>query len=74
MKLNVSNVELAKKYVHITPDFRDRGGFVRTLTIRNPKVTARHLRVVAKNPGPLPEWHLAKGNDSWLFCDEVIVE
>ena len=57
-----------------TPDFRDRGGFVRTLTIRNPKVTARHLRVVAKNPGPLPEWHLAKGNDSWLFCDEVIVE
>ena len=56
------------------PDFRDRGGFVRTLTIRNPKVTARHLRVVAKNPGPLPEWHLAKGNDSWLFCDEVIVE
>ena len=57
-----------------TPDFRDRGGFVRTLTIRNPKVTARHLRVVAKNPGPLPEWHLARGNDSWLFCDEVIVE
>ncbi len=56
------------------PDFRDRGGFVRTLTIRNPKITARHLRVVAKNPGPLPEWHLAKGNDSWLFCDEVIVE
>ena len=57
-----------------TPDFRDRGGFVRTLTIRNPKITARHLRVVAKNPGPLPEWHLAKGNDSWLFCDEIVVE
>ena len=56
------------------PDFRDRGGFVRTLTIRNPKITARHLRVVAKNPGPLPEWHLAKGNDSWLFCDEIVVE
>ena len=57
-----------------TPDFRDRGGFVRTLTIRNPKITARHLRVVAKNPGPLPAWHLAKGNDSWLFCDEIVVE
>ena len=57
-----------------TPDFRDRGGFVRTLTIRNPKITARHLRVMAKNPGPLPEWHLAKGNDSWLFCDEIVVE
>ncbi len=56
------------------PDFRDRGSFVRTLTIRNPKITARHLRVVAKNPGPLPEWHLAKGNDSWLFCDEIVVE
>ena len=57
-----------------TPDFRDRGSFVRTLTIRNPKITARHLRVVAKNPGPLPEWHLAKGSDSWLFCDEIVVE
>ena len=56
------------------PDFRDRGGFVRTNTIRNLKLNTRHLRVVAKNPGPLPEWHLAKGNDSWIFCDEVIVE
>ena len=56
------------------PDFRDRGGFVRTNTIRNLKLNTRHLRVVAKNPGPLPEWHLAKGSDSWLFCDEVIVE
>ena len=59
---------------HFTPDFRERGNLIRTLTIRNPKITTRHLRVVAKNPGPLPEWHLAKGYDSWLFCDEVIVE
>lgn len=65
------------KLVHteqLNPDFRERGSFVRTNTIRNLKLNTRYLRVVAKNPGPLPEWHLAKGNDSWIFCDEVVVE
>ena len=56
------------------PDFRERGNVIHTNAIRNLKLNTRYLRVVAKNPGPLPEWHLAKGNDSWLFCDEVVVE
>lgn len=58
----------------LDPDFRERGTIIRTNALRNLKLSTRYLRVVAKNPGPLPEWHLAKGNDSWMFCDEIVVE
>ena len=34
---------------------------------------ARYLRVVVPNPGPLPEWHPAPGQPSYLFTDEIIV-
>ncbi len=37
-------------------------------------VNTRYVKVVAKNSGPLPEWHYAKGKPSWLFADEIIVE
>lgn len=32
-----------------------------------------HLRVVAPNPGPLPSWHPAPGQPSYLFTDEIEV-
>lgn len=33
----------------------------------------RYLRVVAKNAGPLPAWHQAAGQPSYIFCDEIII-
>ena len=36
-------------------------------------VTRRYLRVVVPNPGPLPSWHPAPGQPSYLFTDEIIV-
>ena len=30
------------------------------------------IRVVAKNYGKCPSWHLGVGNDTWLFSDELI--
>jgi len=30
------------------------------------------VRIVAKNYGKCPEWHLGAGNDTWLFTDELI--
>ena len=30
------------------------------------------VRIVAKNFGKCPEWHLGAGNDTWLFTDELI--
>ena len=35
--------------------------------------TVRYLRVVVPNPGPLPSWHPAPGQPSYLFTDEIIV-
>ena len=77
IELYTSNDGVSWKLAHtenFAPDFRERGSIIRTNTLRNLKVSTRYLRVVAKNPGPLPEWHLAKGSDSWIFCDEIIVE
>ncbi len=34
----------------------------------------RYLRVVVPNPGPLPSWHPAPGQPSYLFTDEIVVK
>ncbi len=34
---------------------------------------ARYIKVVAKNSGPCPSWHPGKGNPSWIFADEIII-
>ncbi|MBR2959219.1 MAG: chitobiase/beta-hexosaminidase C-terminal domain-containing protein [Bacteroidales bacterium] len=34
----------------------------------------RYLRVVVPNPGPLPTWHPAPGQPSYIFTDEIIVK
>ena len=36
-------------------------------------VKTRYVKVMAKNYGPLPEWHQGAGNDSWIFVDEIVV-
>lgn len=59
---------------HFTPDFRERGNIVRTDAIRDLKLNTRYLRIVAKNPGGLPSWHPAPGANSYMFCDEIVVE
>lgn len=35
------------------------------------KTTARYLKIVAKNFGKLPDWHLGKGGDAFIFVDEL---
>lgn len=37
-------------------------------------VRARYLRVEAQAHVPIPEWHLGRGNDRWMFLDEISVE
>ncbi len=41
------------------------------ITIGN--LVTRYLRVVVPNPGPLPSWHPAPGQPSYLFTDEILV-
>jgi predicted alpha-1,2-mannosidase len=35
---------------------------------------ARYIKVVAEQYGTLPEWHDAKGQQSYLFADEITIE
>jgi putative alpha-1,2-mannosidase len=43
--------------------------FVATLN-----ANARFIKLVARQYGPLPEWHESKGEQSYIFADEIIVE
>ena len=56
------------------PEFRIGGTRINDNTVRDLKLNTQYLRVVAKNPGKLPEWHPAKNWDSYIFIDEIVIE
>jgi predicted alpha-1,2-mannosidase len=35
--------------------------------------TCKFIRFTIENYGPCPDWHLGKGNQTWLFLDEIMV-
>jgi uncharacterized protein YkwD len=35
---------------------------------------ARYVRVTVERYGRLPDWHPGKGEESWFFADEIVVE
>ncbi len=37
-------------------------------------ILARYVRVVARNLGTCPSWHVGAGGKAWLFVDEIEVE
>jgi hexosaminidase len=39
----------------------------------NRPLKARYLRVEAVNFGVCPEWHPGKGQNAWIFADEIVV-
>jgi predicted alpha-1,2-mannosidase len=36
--------------------------------------TCKFIRFSVENYGPCPDWHLGKGNQTWLFLDEITVK
>jgi hypothetical protein len=55
-------------------DDREPKPVVREFAAKLDGVSARFVRVRAKNYGKLPAWHPGAGNPAWLFTDELIVE
>jgi len=53
-------------------DHHASAGGIYTLQVDDLGMKARYVRVVVKNAGPLPAWHQAPGQPSYLFCDEMI--
>ena len=37
-------------------------------------VHTRYLRIEAEGRDVIPEWHLGRGNDRWMFLDEIVVD
>jgi hypothetical protein len=35
---------------------------------------ARYVKVIARNFGKLPEWHLGAGGDAFIFIDEIEIK
>lgn len=55
------------------PDTTQEATIVKYKTTTNP-VYARYIRIKADNFGKLPPWHISKGENSWLFIDEIEVK
>lgn len=56
------------------PDFRISGNIINPFSINDLQIKTRYLKFVAENPGALPEWHPSKGNPSFIFMDEIVIE
>ncbi|MCR4826556.1 MAG: discoidin domain-containing protein, partial [Bacteroidales bacterium] len=53
-------------------DSKTEGAHIQDLEVKG-KANARYVKIVIKNYGKLPEWHLSAGEQAWLFVDEVWV-
>lgn len=60
---------------HFPMDPRETGMRLRNYTVElKSSIPYRYLRVVVPNSGPLPDWHPAPGQPSYLFTDEIVVK
>ena len=59
---------------HYDMDPRETGMRLRHCRLDLQPIATRFLRVVVPNPGPLPDWHPAPGQPSYLFTDEIVIE
>ncbi len=47
---------------------------VKTIGTKISSQKVKFVKVIAKKIKALPDWHSSKGNDGWIFLDEVIVK
>lgn len=49
---------------------------IETATFHMKKYRARYIKIIAKNAGTLPEWHLGHPYDgkAWIFADEIEID
>ncbi|MDO9511141.1 MAG: GH92 family glycosyl hydrolase [Bacteroidales bacterium] len=41
--------------------------------LKDLEIKARYIRILAKNQGICPPWHLGAGGKSWIFADEISI-
>ena len=47
---------------------------IKTASFQFPDMPVKFIRVLAKNVGKNPEWHVSPGAPCWLFVDEIGIE
>ena len=52
---------------------KQEGSFTKEFAAKT-KISTRYIKMVAKNFGVCPDWHLGAGGRSWLFIDEITIE
>ena len=56
-------------------DEKQYGGIIKKFKINIvPYQKVRFIRVLAKNRGNCPDWHVGAGNKSWIFADEITIK
>ncbi len=61
-----------KKLTHTVPQ-NEYGVFVRELSTEFNSINAKYIQLKAKQFGRIPDWHLGKGGQSFIFIDELII-
>ena len=70
---NGKDYELYKTLKLSDVDYNVGTSVIYTVQDDNLSLKTRYVRVVVKNAGPLPAWHQAKGQPSYIFCDEIVL-
>jgi predicted alpha-1,2-mannosidase len=52
---------------------RQEGSFIKEVGFKT-AINTRYVKMIAKNFGLCPEWHLGAGGKSWIFIDEITIE
>lgn len=65
---------ILNKTLHLEVDYNSSSAGIYTLQSNDLNIKSRYVRVVVKQGAPLPEWHQAKGQPSYIFCDEIILK
>ena len=55
------------------PIGRTEGAHIQDLKVTG-NAKARYVKIIIKNYGKMPSWHLSAGEQAWLFVDEVWVK
>ena len=55
------------------PIGRTEGAHIQDLKVTG-NAKARYVKIIIKNYGKLPDWHISAGQQAWLFVDEIWVK
>jgi hypothetical protein len=53
---------------------QQKGPFTKEFSVAMKGDKVRYIKVVAKNRGICPPWHIGAGQKAWIFADEISVE